>query len=217
MADVSVIVPARRDEPFLGEALASILDEGRFVCEVLVCMSDTAGTSGDISRSCGPPLRVIRSAGPAVHQNLNAGLEAATGTWLAFLDADDRWAPSRLAHGLAAFAADPSLAICQGRLVAMTADGVVGSNERPAPLLGTTLLRRSTARQVGSFEAHVRASPMRWLMRADAIGPVRMLDEVLLHRRAHDGNLTRTDSGTLHSSYIAVARDAIRARREGRT
>lgn len=217
MADVSVIVPARRDEPFLGEALASILDQEIRVREVVVCMFDATGRSGDTARSCGPPVRVTRSEGPAVHQNLNAGLEAVTGAWLAFLDADDRWVPSRLALGLAAFAVDPALAICQGRQVGMTADGTVGSNELPAPLLGTTLLRLSTARRLGSFEAYVFGSPMRWLMRAASTGPVRMLDEVLLQRRAHDGNLTRVDSSALHSAYMSVARDAIRARREGRT
>ena len=54
-------------------------------------------------------IRLDLNAGPAQARNL--GISAAKGELVAFLDADDEWLPEKLERQVAAFAADPRLAL----------------------------------------------------------------------------------------------------------
>lgn len=60
---------------------------------------------GDRVRSLFQP-----NAGPAAVRNLGVG--AASGEFMAFLDADDLWHPEKLTRQMARFAARPDLTLC---------------------------------------------------------------------------------------------------------
>ena len=213
MRDVTAIIPARTDEPFLAEALASVLCQGERVLEVLVCTDDLAGASAREAGRHGPRVRAVRSEGGEGHQNLNAGLARAQGTWLAFLDADDVWPEDRLARAFAAFDAAAELDVCFGHQRAIAAGGTLGEAVQPAPLLGTALMRRETALRIGPFQPGI-ASAMDWLLRAGRMGLRSVtIDHVLLHRRVHADNLSRRRRPELHAAYLAMARRSLREQR----
>ena len=98
MADlVSVVIPCRND-PRLVRAVTSATEQENLLREIIV-----------VDDASDPPIwgwlngmKVIRfdqQIGPAAARN--AGMEAATGEWVAFLDADDWWLPSKLARQMA--------------------------------------------------------------------------------------------------------------------
>lgn len=103
---VSVILPVYRAEGTLERAVRSVLRQTVPDLEVLVLDDgSTDGTRAVAEALAGqdPRVRVLPS-----EQNLgvgatrNRGLDAARGTWVALLDADDAWLPTRLEHMLAA-------------------------------------------------------------------------------------------------------------------
>ena len=102
MARVSVLIPSFRAEHTLARAVRSVLDQTLDDCEVVVASDDgmdygrvLAGQGIDDARvrhvSTG---RIGGGEGPA----RNAALSAATGAVVANLDADDAFAPDRLAE-----------------------------------------------------------------------------------------------------------------------
>jgi glycosyltransferase involved in cell wall biosynthesis len=108
-ARVSVIVPTHDRTDYLRQALASIraLDGPDIDFEIIVA-DDTSGTKTElIAREFG--ARLVRSStqGPAASRN--AGLRAATGEYLAFLDDDDVWLPGHLRPHLAVLKAEPRI------------------------------------------------------------------------------------------------------------
>lgn len=98
MPDVTVLVPTRNRSRFLRRALQSVLQQDDADFEVVVV--DDASTDGTarMVEGLGDPrvqlLRLRHRSGVAAARN--AGIEAAGGRWVAFLDDDDVWAPQKL-------------------------------------------------------------------------------------------------------------------------
>src|SRR5580658_3527192 len=94
---ISVIIPTYNVAGFVREAVDSALSQTLRDTEVIVVDDGSTDGSADALRDLDDPrLRVIREnhAGSAAARN--AGLRLASGELVAFLDADDRWAPQNL-------------------------------------------------------------------------------------------------------------------------
>jgi len=94
---ISVIIPAYNVARFLREAVGSALAQTFRDIEVIVVDDGSTDGSADTLRDLADPrLRVIREVHAGSAAARNAGLRLATGELVAFLDADDRWAPQNL-------------------------------------------------------------------------------------------------------------------------
>lgn len=99
--DISVVIPAHNAVGYIGRALHSVLTQVPGPSEVIVV--DDASTDETRERAKyaeSSILRVIRreSSGPGGYAARNAGIEAASSTWIAFLDADDEWLSGHLSE-----------------------------------------------------------------------------------------------------------------------
>jgi glycosyltransferase involved in cell wall biosynthesis len=106
--EVSVVVPTRDRWPLLSaHALPSALGQEDVAIEVIVVDDGSADATVEGLRSLHDPrvrvLRHDRARGPAAARN--AGVAAARGEWVAFLDDDDLWSPRKLRRQLDAAAA----------------------------------------------------------------------------------------------------------------
>jgi len=129
MNTVSVIMPAYNSAATLVEALDSVLRQTRPVQELIVVddvsTDDTIQVFEDWQRAAtgrmeSRLLRQSRNTGPAGARN--TGIRAATGDWIAFLDADDAWLPTKNETQLNTAATHPSAALlCGGTLPLDTA------------------------------------------------------------------------------------------------
>ena len=92
----SVIIPVTNGSNFLAEALGSALAELSPADEVLVVWDDSDDAMTSVLRGFKDPrIRVIKGLGHGVAGRRNAGLAAALGDFIAFLDHDDLWPPHR--------------------------------------------------------------------------------------------------------------------------
>jgi len=102
MAPVSVVVPCFRCALTVGRAVESVLRQTEPVAEIILvddCSNDgTDAVLHEIVRCAGDGrvrvLALARNAGPATARN--TGWNAATGEYIAFLDADDAWHPRKI-------------------------------------------------------------------------------------------------------------------------
>jgi len=108
------VIPTRNRWAMLSRsALPSALGQRGVEHEVVVVDEGSSdGTADELERLGDPRLRVVRHAAPrGVAQARNAGVAAARGDWVAFLDDDDLWAPDKLRRQVdAAVAAGASFA-----------------------------------------------------------------------------------------------------------
>jgi glycosyltransferase involved in cell wall biosynthesis len=93
---VTVIVPAYNCASTVAETLDSVLAQDHLATEVVVVNDGSTDDTLEVLRRFGERIRVIDqpNAGPPAARN--AGLRAARGEYIAFLDADDVWIQGKL-------------------------------------------------------------------------------------------------------------------------
>jgi hypothetical protein len=118
---VSVIIPTHNRSHLVSHALDSVFaQEGagmRFDLEVIVVDdASTDGTAEVIARY--PRVRYIRLATcHGVSGARNAGIAASRGPYVAFLDDDDVWGPTKLSLQVAALEAHPDAGVAYGQVL----------------------------------------------------------------------------------------------------
>lgn len=105
--DVSVVIPTRDRCRQLERALRSALDQRGVELEVLIVDDGSTDATGRyVSGISDPRMRYLkRVVSGGVSEARNAGIAEARGRWIAFLDDDDVWAPTKLARQIAVTAA----------------------------------------------------------------------------------------------------------------
>jgi GT2 family glycosyltransferase len=162
---ISVVVCARNEEPLLGRCLASLERCDYPGLEVIVC--DDGSTDGTRAIAEGFPVRVLPLEHGGLSRARNAGLAAAAGEIVAYLDADaeaqPEW-PYRLALGFD----DPNVAAAGGpnltprdagfieRAIAEAPGGpihVLATDDRAEHVPGCNMaFRRAALEEIGGFD-----------------------------------------------------------------
>jgi glycosyltransferase involved in cell wall biosynthesis len=108
---VSVIIPAYNAERFIQDTIESVFAQSVQPSEIIVVDDGSTDGTAALLRSYGDRLHVLSGRRGSAAASRNAGARAASGAWLAFLDADDLWLPNKLERQLAAADADEQIAL----------------------------------------------------------------------------------------------------------
>jgi glycosyltransferase involved in cell wall biosynthesis len=159
---ISVIIPTRDRPLFLAEALRSVLAQHLRPDQIIVVDDGGAGDAGRVvtgvwGRAC-PPVMVIEEPNRGPGAARNAGLRAAKGELVAFLDDDDLWRPGKLARQTRWFAARPSLGVLGTGCMAW---GVARRTGLPQESCSTPMPR--------SARAGIRCIPLAAMVRANRL------------------------------------------------
>ena len=108
----SVVIPLYNKQRYVGRAVDSVLAQTHDQFELIVVDDGSTDGSAEVVRNVGDPrLRLIVQDNGGEAAARNAGIRAAVGSHIAFLDADDRWKPDFLAVMRSLIAAHPGAAI----------------------------------------------------------------------------------------------------------
>jgi glycosyltransferase involved in cell wall biosynthesis len=162
---ISVVIPTFNSGPLVEEAVASVRAQTHPPFEIIVV--DDGSTDGTNERLKSSDLSLISqtNAGPAAARN--AGMKAATGDAIAFLDADDVWHPRKLelqvphlqSHGLVATGCYdwpgplPEVPASAPPVVPIELKKLVVRN---SIVTSTVLARTDVLRKAGDFDTRLR-------------------------------------------------------------
>ena len=111
---VSVIIHTYNRAALVQEAVASVLAQTWREFELIVVDDGSTDETMEALAPYASRIRLLRRGKcGGVSAARNAGMAAARGEWLAFLDSDDLWLPEKLAHQMAYLAAHPEQLWCQ--------------------------------------------------------------------------------------------------------
>ncbi len=118
---VSVIIPCYNGEAFLKEAIESALAQSYRQVEIIVVDDGSTDRSSEIAQKF--PVRYIRQQNRGLTASRNLGIRESRGSYIVFLDADDRLRPEAIETGLRVLAQHPECAMAVGDHVFVSADG----------------------------------------------------------------------------------------------
>ena len=211
---VSIIIPAFNAAKTVVRAIDSVLIQQGTTNEVIIIDDGSADDTVAVARARArglPNVHVIEmERNRGVSAARNAGIAAAKGKYIAFLDADDMWLSGKLSKQVAIMEEDPavSLVSCNSRLI--SADGVVlkeGHLNRP-PVEGadawktllmynfiptpTVLARTAMIKASGGFDESLAVGEdLDLWIKLGTRGKIAMLSEILINYYDTSGSLMK--------------------------
>lgn len=106
---VSIVITCYNDEEFLGEAIESALGQSYPNVETIVVDDGSTDGTATLAGSFGNRVTVVRKENGGLSSARNAGVDAARGNYITFLDADDILMPDFVTKTAAVLEADPTI------------------------------------------------------------------------------------------------------------
>lgn len=229
---ISVAMPAYQAEPWIGEALESVLDQSAPPDEVVVVDDGSTDATPDVARSFGEPVRVVRQQNTGPSGAYNRAFLESTSEYVAMCPADDLWEPRKLELQRAVLAEHPEVdvAFAGARFFGLeerefegpAGEGVLNPRSFFSDMYRTDLvptpsavIRRDLWDRLGRFREDLACEDYEFWLRALRERAVFYFDPRMLVRlRQHGGNFSSQAlrmwemNHRIHSEYAADLEDA---------
>lgn len=210
---VSVIIPTYKRTEYLRLTLESILNQTYSNFEIIVIDDGTPNDDNELLCKNFEKVKYIKisnSGGPAKPRNI--GIKEARGKYLAFVDDDDIWLPTKLQKQIEVLEQNPNFGVAHGCCEIIDKDGnlmgkIIG---RPGSLdvkhgdvslkmvgnwtlmMPTTFARREVVERVGFFNEKIPPAleDVEFWSRCSFETKFYYLDEPLVYYRVHDNNIS---------------------------
>ncbi len=209
MPKVSVIIPAYNAMTYLSETLQSVIRQTFSDFEVLI-VND--GSTDQIEQWVAglsePRVKLISQVNQGVSAARNTGITHAQGEYIAFLDADDLWEPTKLEKQVYSLEKNPAIGLVYtwtafidesakptGVFIISHAEGNVWEQIVVRDMISTgssPMIRRDCFAKVGGFDPQISGGEDRELWsRIAACYPFAVIKECLTLYRRHPNNTTK--------------------------
>jgi glycosyltransferase involved in cell wall biosynthesis len=224
---LSVIIPAYRCASTIGRALDSVLIQTCAVSEIIVVDDGSPDGLASVVTLYGDRVTYLRKENGGAASARNLGIERATGEFIAFLDADDYWEPTKVERQLGVFHQHPEVGLVAGtafqevpgrtRIPPLTADPrwydrVLRAKGEMAFQLGTLVTTPTVTirrEMLGNerFPADLDTAEDRDLwVRLACRQPCYLMSEPLATVVLEEGSLSRTNADRDYSNMLRVVR-----------
>jgi len=221
MALVSVIIPTYNRVALLPEAIDSVFAQTYRDIELIVVDDGSTDDTRDLLAGYGNRLQALflPHAGyppPA----LNAGIRAAHGEFIAFLDSDDRWLPDKLDRQMALLDGAPQCGFAYGNVAFLYPDGSISPAVIPPKQLpsgrilrdlvrnmfihpSTLIVRRTLLERVGLFDEDAHGNTeYALILRLARLSEATCIPEPVALVRRHAGQYSESLGG--HNYELAL-------------
>jgi glycosyltransferase involved in cell wall biosynthesis len=227
---VSVVVPCFNQAHYLGEALESCLAQSHPNVEILVVDDGSSDNTGEVTARF-PEVQYLRQDNRGLSGARNSGLARCRGTYVTFLDADDRLLPTALETNLSLLLDHPNYAFVYGHYRLVTEDGSpLAQDPSPPPgprsyrellqknfigMPATATYRSDVFALVDGFdETNSPCADWELSLRISRRFPIAGHPDVVAEYRKHGANMSRGSRAMLESALAVLRSQRPFARRD---
>ena len=214
---VSVIIPNYNYAEYLRQSIDSVLNQDYQAIEIIVVDDGSTDGSIEILRSYGTQIKVVKIANSGAPTARNFGLMNALGHYIAYLDADDFWAKSKISSQVTRLLeTQTDLVYCKMTILDVDANTSTVSEENregnfknefllhptrtPFPP-STTLMTRELVARAGIWDTTFKspAEDFDYFRRCAKFTDFAIVDEPLVFHRNHSKSLTSSSLSRYYS------------------
>lgn len=224
---ISVVIPAYNSEAFIRQAIQSVLAQSYTNHEIIVVDDGSSDDTQSVLGEFGARIKCLCQPNRGCSAARNAGILAARGEFICFLDADDEWVPEKLELQAAFMERHPEVGLLfadedeiEAKSGAVLCRSLVGRSPFYPDILkgqakgdafskliienfiptSTVMIRRECFFRSGIFDETLRVSEDRDLWsRIAATFAVAFLPQTLGRKRVHPRNISSDSELTLRS------------------
>lgn len=220
VSGVGVVIRVRNAEPYVAEAVASVLEQTSSSDQVIIVDGGSTDRSIEVLAPFEGRIRIIMQRRDGLGGAAQDGIDATDRPIIAFQDADDIWPEGRMKAMLQALGTHAEWGGVMGRVehfispdiaAESAASFALPAGPQPGVGLPSLVLRREALERAGGFREGLWAGEyMEWQDRATRAGVhIGHIDTICLRRRVHLSNFTRSEAsrrGYLQALHVVVAR-----------
>ena len=222
---VSVLMAVKDAELYLAQALDSVAAQTCQDYEIIIVDGGSSDADRRIAKRYSRVNWIAQNASGLAHA-WNMAIDAARAPFIAFLDSDDTWSPTKLTDQLDYFSRHAAADCVVGRAKFFLEPGhpmpaafnpVLLEGDYVAHMPGTAMIRRSVFERMGKFnEEWPVASDIAWFAKLRETNTViGILDDVVLHKRVHSTNLSLVTPWPVYQRELTqLLKQAIDRRRD---
>lgn len=210
----SAIIPTYNGASWLGETLESVCAQSHAAAEIIVIDDGSTDQTAEVLARFQRRIRILRQERGGIGAARNRGIQAATGDYLAFLDHDDLWHSHKLEYQARYLHAHPRIDVLYTDALEFAASGMVHASYcglSPGLRQPTNLFHKIIHFQVPLMStvcvraAFLREQRLAFVESASGVDDIGLfleilgrqgrwafLDEVLVSRRLHQSNLSKS-------------------------
>jgi glycosyltransferase involved in cell wall biosynthesis len=206
--EISIIIPTYNRCWILRDAIDSALSQTFSSREVIVVDDGSTDATATLLSEYSDNITVLHQENRGVSAARNAGIAAARGKYVAFLDSDDMWMPEKLLRQQAFFLSQPEAVICQTDEIWIRNGVRVNPGRRhrkPSGMIfepslhlclvspSAVMIRKDILNDTGGFnETYPACEDYDLWLRIGLYHPVYLIDRPLVIKRGgHDDQLSR--------------------------
>lgn len=225
---VSCIIPVFNGERFIAAAIDSALEQTYAPIEIVVVNDGSTDGTKAVLAGYSEKITMIDQANAGVSFARMRGVAASSGSFLAFLDADDLWLPEKTEIQIDRLAARLEGGICTCMIENFWEQEVADEGERlrgtkyDGPRMASMqgmMLSRKVFEHLGGLNtdiSHFDEIDLLLHAKAENIWIVHV-DRVLVRRRIHENNISRGRGEQGKADLLVLAEQAIARRRAARS
>jgi glycosyltransferase involved in cell wall biosynthesis len=223
MPKVSIVIPAYNSLQFLPETIASVFQQTFKDFEVIVVNDGSSDATKDwVSQITDPRVKLINQENQGLSGARNTGIAHASGDYIAFLDADDLWEPTKLEKQVICLDENPEIGLVytwvalidehgksKGRVFKNYAENDVWHQLIEHNIVesgSVAMVRRQCFETCGVFDRNLRSFVEDWDMwlRIASRYPFKVIAEPLVYYRQHSNSASKNWEAMAQSFRIVI-------------
>lgn len=222
---VSVIIPNYNYARYVGQAVDSVLKQSYKDYEVIVVNNGSTDNSIEILQTYGDKIRLIDQPNLGQSGARNSGLAESRGEYIAFLDADDIWEPTKLEKQIRLMSEYTKLVYCG---ISQFGEKAIGTPKVQMPKYNgkcmqffleqpgvsivisgesTALFSRDLLNKVGAFDIELNSTAgWDFFRRCSSNTEFDFVNEPLVNYRLHGHNMSNSHDSVIKDMRLAYSK-----------
>jgi len=205
MCKISVIIPTYNREKYIAQAVESVLSQDYPNIEIIVVDDGSVDGTREIAAHYGDKIRYLQQENSGIASARNAGVAAAQGDLIAWLDSDDYYESGKLTAQMKYLNEHPEAEIVFTKYENFTEDEItpaiqarLSSEVDNRYYLASSLAKRSLVDEVGMRDGKYKAAEdTDWVLRAKIVYNKNLdhyIDTTYYKRRFHTSNIVLSEA-----------------------